>query len=946
LKAGRVLAVWILATHVVCAGPNTILPRVPENIVIDGNLDDWKGVDFIPIGVNSSSEASQAAYLYQGWTTENLLIAAKVLGDSLVLPKYDAYACDGVAIYLDSRPPRSLHHFPYQNGAFRLLVYPTKGGTAKAVLTKLGEASPMAKTVRIEAKFIRTATGWTVEMAIPWSIFGINPKLGDKIGLGVNLLHSNNNLAEGEEQPATRTTGASPETDPLALSVVGLVEAGQAASGYSVEFEEVASDREVVLHGTICSPPSESELSKGITVEMGGKAVDSDWSKSYGGQFCLAEFMASVPTADAERGMTRVTISKKAGMAEKVLWTGDVPLPLSRMKHWMSAEFARIEHDGSVLHSAPLINYLEQLGGESISCYLSRRNNLRHIVEAEPNYNDPAISTVLAAARALLRPEVATEVDNRLHVWKSKLDGSWHAFQVLLPVNYSSSRKWPLEIYFHPLYNNLGEVNLVHEVTAAVAGTAVQFTGERATQYLGEQIQITLFGHGNSFEELGDEEFSEALDYGVNVLEGDRESLRLAGPSDGATDAMTFAIRYSDRVASIDVRGGGYTSRSMKDANLTLRESMIVDPTYDLRAHVNMLRGISGRLSAGERDPNYLKTMNSLGVFLKRMNSPLAIDIIPNAGHNYQLPALKLFAFSQPAASVNDPVIIGPNDIRYASKDGISIQRAAIFGPTWVLKAYVTPECALHIETNNVDQFILTQLPNGPFAKATKVEIDGDKWDDIGKKAQYAVFSKVSGHWMKSVDPVKPDTARKSADLSGPMVDIRRRPFLIVCGTKDKDAMSAIKDRAQAIIQTLSGWRPGEDEGGRYTVVDDVDCTPIMREGKSIWLIGNHDENSLYDELNGKSQIVVSHAHLQFGVIGFNDPVQLASYLIPNQKAAGQYILIEAATDKMGYVGPVFQDRIFDFAIYGIDLRENPLQMRGFFDEKWQLKSELTFKRK
>jgi hypothetical protein len=194
------------------------------------------------------------------------------------------------------------------------------------------------------------------------------------------------------------------------------------------------------------------------------------------------------------------------------------------------------------------VAWLEQVAGDILLHYTSNNRSLHHIVEADPSYADPALASIVAAARHLLQPDVAASVARRLHVWRSKQDGSWQVWQVTLPLGYTPDRKWPLEIYFHPAYKELEEASYIHQVVGAITGTALQFQGDRPIQFQGDRIRLSLFGRGNSFEELGDEEFQEALNYGLQTLSGDQRSVILAGPSDGATDALVFAERYPDQV--------------------------------------------------------------------------------------------------------------------------------------------------------------------------------------------------------------------------------------------------------------------------------------------------------------------------------------------------------------------------------------------------------------
>jgi len=542
------------------------------------------------------------------------------------------------------------------------------------------------------------------------------------------------------------------------------------------------------------------------------------------------------------------------------------------------------------------------------------------------------------AARAMLRPKVAAAVAADLHVWKSTLDGTWQAFHVVLPVGYTPDKKWPLAINFHPLnYIDFDPLNEIQQI--AKSGRPVKFQGDR--------IKLEPWGRGNGFQELGDEEFLATLDYGVNTLGGDKNSVAITGDSDGATDAMIYTQRYSDAVAGVDFRSGGYFSyQPGPEHGIAGLEMQVVAPAYDIMGHAGLLRGISGRLSAGAEDEKFLPSTLRMKDILTGLQSPIDIVIVPKAGHDFRPPSVPPPVFNRPPATIENSVLIEGADLRYANKDGFVVKNLTAFGKPWHLRAFVTSDNTLWIETSNIARFSFTESATGPFTKAKRIMVDGKDVNRISQNYHEITFSESASGWSRNDGVVPADPAVKNPQTAGPIMDLRRKPFLIVCGTKNPETAPAIQARIELIVSKMSGNQRGENDSARYVVVKDTDCTSAMRQGKSVWLIGNRDENSLYDLLAGQAPIAVSNGKMQFGSKVVDGPTKLATFIIPNPESAGNYVYVEAATRREGYVGPVFESRVFDFAVNTIDLKENPLFVRGFFDENWRLKNELTFWRK
>jgi pimeloyl-ACP methyl ester carboxylesterase len=961
-RALMLLALWVGAVAVLQAAPASPLPHTSSNT----NPSSLQGSGFIALGADSPTEATQSGCIWQSWDEDHLIISAKVSDAAFTLPRVDAFYCDGLVAYLDLRPEEALQHAPYRAGGIKLIVYPSHDGSAKALLQKLDERGTLASAVPIDASFTKTPSGWDAQVRIPWKLVGFTPGDGAKIGLAVRLLDSNDPLIPGRERSETSTAGTSPETDPLALNLYTFSAAPAAdTKGYAVIFEEVAENGQIQIHGTVFAPPPATDMPKALTAEIAGQTIPLQWRFSAGRQFRVAEFSIPIAPDVAERGNLKATIRETTAPTDTApIWTDEISLPVARMRQWTTEQFAKIKSAPMSPQTAALVGYLEQLAEDAALRHLDGKSNLQKVAEADAaNYTDPALPIIVQAAQSLFAPEVASAVAARLHVWKSKLDGTWQVLQVALPLDYTPDKKWPLEIRFHALFNNLQGLTNAHLINRTAAGVPQHYFGrmfdfaDSPIPYQGDRIRLTLWGRGNAFQELGEEEFLHALDYGVNALGGDENSVVLKGHSDGATDALLYAERYSDRVAAVDLLSGGYVSRLLApEGRLAPSESRRLGRAYDMFYQAGMLRGITGRMSVGTDDTDYLPAARTLAqaLFAQQPRSKImgnagsiVLNIIPKTGHNYDLPPLPPAAYSRPPATQASPVAFGPTDLRYARKDGLTVKSVISLAKPWAIRAYVTPEKVLTIESKNLARVSLTGSAKGPFAGAQKIEVNGKAMGEMAADLHEITFTLADGTWRRDDGQVADTPGTKTPQSSGPILDIRRRPFLIVRGTKDADAAPLIRARAAAIVRQFYGWQNNHDESGRYQIVDDADCTPAMREGKSVWLIGNSAENTLYEQLAGQAPITVTKGQMKFGSKVLEGSVpKLAAFIIPGPANDGNYVFVEAATAKEGYAGPIYQSRAFDYAINTVDLKENPLVVRGLFDENWHLNDDLAFWRK
>lgn len=180
-----------------------VAPRVQTPVLVDGDLGEWQSVPSylvdeemnVPDGNITKVDKSKmnlCSDFYIQWDEERLYLAAEVTDDVIVnnlspAERGSFYRSDSVEFYID--PGRS----GGGAGLFKLAVLPfdTLGNThgARHEDARPGPVEAVAPQTQIAAE--KTATGYTVEVAIPFEYLGINPEAGLVLGFCHTVINCN-----------------------------------------------------------------------------------------------------------------------------------------------------------------------------------------------------------------------------------------------------------------------------------------------------------------------------------------------------------------------------------------------------------------------------------------------------------------------------------------------------------------------------------------------------------------------------------------------------------------------------------------------------------------------------------------------------------------------------------------------------------------------------------
>jgi hypothetical protein len=188
---------------------------------INANLGDWSSgrydVNAVVFGGGSWTGPSDlSGDLRLAWDEDNLYLAVRVFDDVYVQTESgrDLFLGDSLEILLDrdlaaDAQVRSLSPDDFQLGISP--GSPAPGDNPNAYLWYPQNSEGARSQVRSAAR--RTDDGYIVEAAVPWSVFGIDPKEGDEFGF-VFSISDNDSRSTARQESMTATTSGRVLTDP------------------------------------------------------------------------------------------------------------------------------------------------------------------------------------------------------------------------------------------------------------------------------------------------------------------------------------------------------------------------------------------------------------------------------------------------------------------------------------------------------------------------------------------------------------------------------------------------------------------------------------------------------------------------------------------------------------------------------------------------------------
>ncbi len=175
-------------------GPTVDAVFIDSPPAIDGDLDDWD-LDAIRLvavvfGANNHAGPEDLSGTFMvGWDETQLYIAAMVVDDTYVQNAVgeEIFKGDSLEVLLDKNLRTDFSSRVLSTDDYQLGISPGAkiGDTPAAYLWyPEGNAGPR---VLVDIAAAPTDDGYQVEIAIPWSVFGISPSEGDIFGFGFSI---------------------------------------------------------------------------------------------------------------------------------------------------------------------------------------------------------------------------------------------------------------------------------------------------------------------------------------------------------------------------------------------------------------------------------------------------------------------------------------------------------------------------------------------------------------------------------------------------------------------------------------------------------------------------------------------------------------------------------------------------------------------------------------
>ena len=194
---------------------------------LDGNWDEWPGKTYAAAAVvygQRETSADLESSFRVGWDYQYLYVAAKVRDDRYAqnASGADLYKGDSLEILLDSNLWDDFGSAQLSGDDFQLGISAGRGGvdgTREAYLWFPSGLAGGQSKVKIGAAAFEE--GYRVEAAVPWSVFGVTPGPGVKVGFAFSV-SDNDNVDQNVQQTMVSGTAGRKLTNPTTWGVLTL----------------------------------------------------------------------------------------------------------------------------------------------------------------------------------------------------------------------------------------------------------------------------------------------------------------------------------------------------------------------------------------------------------------------------------------------------------------------------------------------------------------------------------------------------------------------------------------------------------------------------------------------------------------------------------------------------------------------------------------------------
>lgn len=473
--------------------------------------------------------------------------------------------------------------------------------------------------------------------------------------------------------------------------------------------------------------------------------------------------------------------------------------------------------------------------------------------------------------------------------YRSAVDGSVQPYSVLLPASYDPTILYPLIVLLH--------------------GAHVTDWGQNIISYEPKEwaIQVAVHDRGNNrYRDIGEVDLYEALMDVQRRYRIDPERVYLSGHSMGGYGTWFQATRYPDRWASISPQAG-YADYSLyhavmggwaNGAQQPFQKRLLED--WSPLTFVENLLHVPAYIVHGAKDDNVPVTHSrQMAARLGELGYAYVYDENPDGGHTWgprgqyyglevvDKPPIWTF-FQKHSRRVRLPkrVVYTTNSLRYREAYWVAVDELEVSNQIARIEAEVTAPSVIAVKLSNITQFTL-RLNNGLVCtdQLIRVSINGHVVYDapLPPSAHLTLRREVNGRYVQLFDETDlriaghdvrmeridgfaaeldeaghvariiargPEPLKKTAQLSGPVIDAFTTPFLFVVGTAGRAAKAIeMQAAAQRAAEALAReWMARAN--GIVQIKSDTDVTRDDIAAYDLILFGNAQMNRLITQIN------------------------------------------------------------------------------------------------
>ena len=529
-------------------------------------------------------------------------------------------------------------------------------------------------------------------------------------------------------------------------------------------------------------------------------------------------------------------------------------------------------------------------------------------------------------------------------------------YSIYVPREYDPTKKWPLIITLHggSSNHNVWMAGLLGHEMSSKEYRANFRTPFRARVHEDEAIIAAPQGLGqNHWMGEARRDVQDVIEDVRTFYNIDDDKIFLNGLSNGAVASYKIGLTDAWRFAGVLPMSGltdwtAHAAGGGADPAETLvmkNESAITIVENAFNTHFVFTHGA--------KDPGFdVSQARNFATRLKKLGISFIYNEVPDIGHNTtrilwrDMRILKYVrALSRPK-SVSEVRLVTTSE-RTARQHWVILEDRLNHLQPGRIRAVVTPEGAVSVETENTARFTLL-LTEAPVSGRPRITVNGEEVR-LGPYAtvdritlNFSPFPNGRAAWV----PWDGRTGeRKRARLSGPLGDLAWEPQVHVYGTLVPEDTDTLR---RAAILGARGWtRDPEFSQVRHPVIPDTALTPELVRERALVLYGNAANNAVLREIGDKLPIRVGTDRLELRGLPLTGKDIGAKFICPNPLRPNRYLVVLAglsadAVERGGNL-PLFlpdyivYDRSFKDPVQRMVFGRRKAMELGFFTEEWKL---------